>query len=100
MEMMGMKQLTQMAAACGITLASACAGLVNAPIWTFLLCGSGLALIAIWEQQKLRSRFGDLGAGDVLSMAHLASVADGCIVAAAAWGVGMLLRAALLVVAT
>ena len=95
-----MKQRMQTTLACAITLASACAGLLNAPVWTFLICGSGLALIAIWDQQKLRTRFAAVGASEVLSSAHLASLADACVVSAAAWGVGMLLRAVVLFAGT
>ena len=84
------------ALAAGLVLCSALAGLLAAPFWSFLLAGSGLALTAIWEQRMLRVRFATVGASEMLAMAHLASIANACFTAGAAWGVGVILRLAVL----
>jgi hypothetical protein len=82
--------------AVGLVLCSALAGLLGAPFWSFLLAGSGLALTAVWEQRMLRVRFAIVGANEILVVAHLASIANACFTAAAAWGVGMIFRLAVM----
>jgi hypothetical protein len=79
-----------------LVLGSALAGFVGAPFWTFVVGGACLSMIPIWEQEKLRSRFTSLRATNVLGMSHLASIVDSCIVSAAAWAIGALLRLVLM----
>jgi hypothetical protein len=81
-----------------LLLAATVSGLAGGPIWTSIPIGIGLALVPLLEQRKLHARFESVGATDVLTTAHLASIANGCIAAIAAWGVGILLRLLLLAV--
>jgi hypothetical protein len=87
-----MAQRAQACLATTVVVGSALAGLLGLPFWAFLAAGSALSLISIWEQEKLRPRFAALGSTNMLTMAHLASVTDSCLVAASAWGVGLLFR--------
>jgi hypothetical protein len=87
-----MAQRAQTALAAAIVVASALAGLVGLPFWAFLVAGLGLSIISVSEQQKLWPRFAAIGSTNMLTMAHLAALADSCLVSAAAWGAGFLLR--------
>src|SRR2546423_10308000 len=87
-----MTQRAQAAFATAIVGASALAGLLGLPFWAFLVAGLGLSLISISEQQKLWSRFAAVGSTNILTMAHLAALADSCLVSAAAWGARFPLR--------
>lgn len=69
-------------------IATACAGLLQWPIWTALIGGTAIAAVSIAEQAKLHTRFAAVGAGDVLATAHLASLASGWLAGIASWGLG------------
>lgn len=84
----------KVALAAGLVGVSAIAGVAGAPLWVSFLTGLGLSSISIREQHKLRVRFADAGTGDVLTASHVASVANSCLTAAAAWCVGAILRLA------
>src|SRR5262249_47091810 len=70
------------------SIATACAGLLNLPVWTALIGGTAIAGVSIVEQAKLRTRFAAIVASDVLTTAHLASLAMGWIAGIACWALG------------
>ena len=69
-------------------IATACAGLLDLPIWTALVGGTAIAVLSIVEQTKLRARFAAVDATDVLTTAHFASLAIGWLAGIASWGLG------------
>lgn len=69
-------------------IATACAGLLQYPVWTALIGGTAIAAVNIAEQTKLRTRFAEVGASDVLTTAHLACLATGWVAGVASWGLG------------
>jgi hypothetical protein len=69
-------------------LGTACAGLLQWPIWTALIGGTAIAAVSAAEQAKLHTRFAAIGAGNVLASAHLASLAIGWLAGIASWGLG------------
>lgn len=84
----------KIAFAAGLVATSAIAGVAGAPIWMSLLAGLGLSSISISEQRKLRVRFAGVGASDLLTASHVASIANSCLTTGAAWCVGSILRLA------
>jgi hypothetical protein len=70
------------------SIATACAGLLQYPIWTALVGGTAIAAVSIAEQVKLRPRFATVDARDVLTTAHLACLATGWLAGIASWGLG------------
>jgi hypothetical protein len=71
-----------------LAVATAIAGLLQWPLWTALIGGTAIALVHIVEEAKLRTRFAAVGASDVLTAAHLASLAMGWLAGLAAWALG------------
>jgi hypothetical protein len=69
-------------------IATACAGLLQYPVWTALIGGTAIAAVSIAEQAKLRARFAQVGASDVLTTAHLACLATGWVAGVASWALG------------
>ena len=78
--------------AMGMIVLSAVLGLAGAPIWLSLIAGLALSSIAILKQLKLRARFVVVGSESLLANTQLASLMNGCLTTAAAWGVGALFR--------
>ena len=72
----------------GFVLATAVAGLFHCPVWAAIFGGTAIGLIQIAEEGKLRARFAALGPSDVLTTAHLASLATGWAAGLAAWALG------------
>jgi hypothetical protein len=70
------------------SIATACAGLLNWPLWTALIGGTAIAGISILEQSRLRARFAEIEASDVLTTAHLATLAMGWAAGVACWALG------------
>ena len=87
-----MNDRTRHAIAIGLIAGAAIIGLAGLSVLLAMVAGGGLAVIALREQQKLRARFALVGSSSVLSTAHLASLANSCVTALAAWGVGAVLR--------
>ena len=73
-----------------VLVCTALAGLLGAPWWLALITGSAVSLSSIRQQQKLRARFAAVDALDVLAVSGLASLATGCLAAAAAFALGRL----------
>ena|SRR5690349_6986089 len=69
-------------------LGTACAALLQWPIWTALIGGTAIAAVSAIEQAKLRTRFAAIGAGNLLATAQLASLATGWLAGIASWGLG------------
>jgi hypothetical protein len=86
------------ALAATIIIGSALAALVGLPFWTFLAGGLCLTGISVFSQEKLRPRLVAAGSTQILMTANLASLADSCLVTAAAWCVGALFRLAIIAV--
>ena len=82
-----------------IVIAAAISGVVGLPFWTAMVGGCGLALIATRQQHKLRPRYASVGAADMLMTAHAASLLNALLTTLAAWGVGLVLRWAVMSVA-
>jgi hypothetical protein len=72
----------------GCIIIVATTGYFNGTFWSVLVGGLALALTSIIEQQKLRARFAAVGATDVLAFAGLASLANACLTAGAAYIMG------------
>ena len=70
------------------SIATACAGLLQWPVWTALIGGTAIAAVSFAEQAKLRPRFAAVDASNVLTTAHLACLATGWLAGLAAWGLG------------
>lgn len=73
-----------------LAIATACAGLLQWPIWSALIGGTAIAAVNIAEQERLRVRFAAVGASEILTAAHLVSLAIGWLGGSAAWLVGRL----------
>src|SRR5262245_20073002 len=67
---------------------TACAGLLQWPIWTALIGGTAIAAVNIVDQSKLHTRFAVVDATDVLMTAHFASLAIGWLAGLLSWGLG------------
>ena len=70
------------------SIATACAGLLDLPIWTALIGGAAIAAVSIAEQAKLRTSFAAIDAAEVLTTANLSTLAMGWIAGIACWAVG------------
>jgi len=68
------------------------AGVAGLPVWSSIIGGLCLTLIALWDHEKLRQRFSAVGATHMLAMANLAGVLDGFLVSFAAWCLGAAFR--------
>jgi hypothetical protein len=80
------------ALAAAIISACAVAALAGFPFWTCLAGGLCLTLVSVWNHEKLRPRFVAVGSTQMLMTANLASLADSCLVTAAAWCLGAAFR--------
>src|SRR5262245_6098823 len=72
----------------GLVVATAITGLLHWPVWAAVVGGTAIGLVNIAEETKLRARFASIGANDVLTTAHLASLATGWLAGLAAWALG------------
>lgn len=77
-------------------LLTALAAFAGAPLWVVGIGATALFSISLREQRKLASRFMDLGASHVLTMAHWQSAGHAFLASGAAFGLGALSRWVLL----
>ena len=73
-------------------LAVGLCGLLAAPAWTVLLAAVALATISYARHQMLFRRATDLGMQDAIDQTLLASLLNGLLAGAAAYGCGAVLR--------
>jgi hypothetical protein len=85
---------TMLVHALAATIISGCAlaALLGLPFWICVAGGLCLTLTSVWCHEKLRPRFLAVGSTQMLMTANLASLADSCLVTAAAWCVGAVFR--------
>jgi hypothetical protein len=94
-----MQAMAVHALAATIIIGCALAALAGLPFWACMAGGLCLTVVSVWNQEKLRPRFVAIGSPQMLMTANLASLADSCLVAGAAWCVGALFRLALIAAA-
>jgi len=69
-------------------LATAAAGLANAPWWFWLVAASALAVLAVTDPDKVHPRYAEGGSAELLLVNSLYSFSTGCFVAACAFAGG------------
>ena len=73
-------------------LISAICGLTAAPVWSVIIAAIALSSISYARHQSLFGRAGDLGMQRAIDATLLASLFNGVLAAAAAYGCGVALR--------
>ena len=73
-------------------LVSALCGLAGAPAWSVLVAAIALGSISYARHMPLFRRAGDLGMQDAIDQTLVASLLNGLLAAAAAYGCGVALR--------